>query len=264
MSLLPGLVMLPMPFVLLLFIGVVVGLRRRVGRILVVTAAAALLCFSLPVTGKLALMGMLGGVSPLKRIAGGGFDAVVVPLAGVFADSNGRWWPRHPTIQRASRGWSLAREFGVPLVLSGGVVRPGERSEASVTYQFFQQIGDSLATEIIVEESARNSAGTALAVGEMSVDWQFRRIILVSDEAHLPRMSAAIRRQGLAVCAVATSSAVDAGLVWTDFVPSARGYGYAQQAVRETAAISWYALNGWLRLSDLLGPARGEQFCNAS
>jgi uncharacterized SAM-binding protein YcdF (DUF218 family) len=262
MSLLPGLLILPMPFVLLLVLGVVVGLRRPAGRRLAVTAAAALLILSLPATGKLVLMGMLGGVSPLKQIIGGKFDAVVVPLAGVFVDSNGRWWPTRRTMLRSSHGLSLARELGVPLVLSGGIVHRGERSEASVAYEFLSRAGDSQAVNIIVDESARNSAGTAFAVGKMSADWLFQRIILVSDESHLLRMSAAIRRQGLAVCAVATSSAVNVSLDWTNFVPSARGYSYAQRVVREMAAISWYALNGWLRLSDLHGPAPGEELCD--
>ena len=263
MSLLPGLFMLPMPFVLLLVLGVVIGVRGRVGRIMVVTATTALLILSLPATGKLALMGMLGGVSQLKRISEGGFGAVVVPLAGVFADSNGRWWLTRPTVRRTSRGWSLAREFGVPLMLSGGVVRPGERSEASVAYEFLQRFGGTHTVTIIVDESARNSAETALAVGRLSAEWSKRRVILVSDEAHLPRMSAAIRHQGLVVCAVATSSALSTGLAWTDFVPSARGFVHAQRAAREAVAILWYAGNGWLILSDLLKPARDEQICDA-
>lgn len=259
MSKIPGLLLLPMPLILLLMIGVFIGLRRRLGVWLVTVSASLLLLLSLPITGKLAQRVLSLGLSPLHELSVGPFDAVVVPLGGLFQDSTGAWWPKRRSITRAVRGWTLARQFYVPLILSGGSTKQNSPSEAEVTRGFLRQHMSALAAGVEIDPNALNSAGTAHYVARRAYGWNDRRIVLVTSESHMPRMTATLRRIGVSVCAVPVS--ISNEIEWGDLVPSARGYSHARRAAREYAAIAWYYWNDWLHLENLFARRSGEEAC---
>jgi uncharacterized SAM-binding protein YcdF (DUF218 family) len=120
-------------------------------------------------------------------------DAALV--LGFALDENGR--ARPSLVSRVEHGVELLRSGAVPsLVLSGGVMHPGQRAEADVMREIALARGaDDRA--LILEprsrstvENFRNSLPLLRALGA-------RRVLIVSEPFHLPRAMILARRAGL-------------------------------------------------------------------
>ena len=226
---------------------------------MVVLSTILLLLLSLPITGKLAQRVLNYGLSPLHAVSNGQFGAVVVPLGGLFQDSAGKWWPKERSVLRSVQGLKLAKKLSAPLILSGGRTAPNAPAEAEVTRDFLESFGAPLPIGIEIDRGALNSFGTANYIANRSVSWENKRVVLVTNESHLPRMTAVLRKNGVSVCVVPVS--VSTEIKWSDLVPSTRGYLYAQRVARELAAIVWYHWNDLLHFEDLYKPLPGEEVC---
>ncbi len=245
----------PMPSVWLLFAGLLM-FRRRLGRALLAAGVVLIVAGSMPVIGQVMLSVLASGAPRYEagRTDPATLDAVVVPLAGAFPDGAGRWWPLPGSVARTVRGQKLQRETGLPLMVLGGAPLPGQSEPEALAIQRLIQLD----ADVSVESTARDSYETAQAVAAqlagMTLLDRPRRVLLVTGASHIMRMSASLRRFGVAVVAAPSAYVDDPRLLRADildFVPSARGMSNVRAAWREFVGIGWYLVTGRIRLRDL-------------
>lgn len=255
---------LPVPLIALLVAGLLAWRRRRLSFALIAASAAGLVGFSLPITADLLEAPLESAAPAFDAAADGGQDEVIlVPTAGIFADSEGSWWASSQSLTRAVAARALQESSGLPLVLIGGSPEDEAESEAvTVARQVGLIPGLDPGTgadgahrpPVFMETAARNSAETAQAAKLILERLGAHRVVLVTEPRHVMRMAASLRHNGLEVLALAAHGAEaprrPLGAL-TGFVPSAGGLNRSAKAVREYVAILWYLGQGHIRLSDL-------------
>jgi len=246
----------PIPLILVLVLGVLLGRRRRLGRILVIGATVALLAVCLPVVGRL-LEAPLIAAAPIYDVSKNSNDAaIVVPTAGIFADASGTWWPASESIVRAVVGRKLHTTTGLPLLLIGGSPRGEAESEALVVARATGLVdaNDRPVTGIYVETAAQNSTETAAAAQPILDRLGVKHVVLITSPTHTVRMSASLRHVGYSVSVHVDDDApaLVAPLGTLEpYLPSADGLSRSTGAVHEYLGILWYLLNGYLTVADL-------------
>ncbi len=236
---------IPIPFVFILILGIVFWKRRQLSFALIFFATCMLLLLSLPFIGAIISKPLL---SAPTRVLEGNLPKegiVLVPTAGIFADSNGHWWSNSVGIKRAVVGRELSYSLGIPLVLSGGSPRGEPRSESKVLAEQLKLDGPN----IVLETTARNSYETAVKVAQIMSTYSSSNVILVTSPNHTARMVACLRSQGLSVSTVLISKRKPISLF--SFLPSASGMGQSRNAIHEYFAILFYLLRGYINVLDL-------------
>ena len=233
----------PVPLIILLVLGVFFWNYRRLSFVLIVFATGFLVILSLPVTSR-----VLTYPLSMEQYLDSGqeVDAVLVPTAGMFLDPSGRWWSNNTGVVRAVRGRQLSQQLDIPLIISGGSPETEPVSEAEVLVEQLGLGGETL----IVEKDADNTWETAVAVSSIMSSLGGGRVLLVTSPAHLKRMAATLRAQGLGVSVVASRfpNKKKAAYGW---IPSAAGMGASRGALREYIAIMYYLMNRYIKVSDL-------------
>ena len=245
----------PMPALWILLPGVIL-LRRRFGKMLVLSGGVLLFVGTTPFAGNI-LLGILERGAPVFDVGATtneAFDAIVVPLAGAYEDPAGRWWPMPGSVARTVRGQQLQAETGLRLIILGGAPLPGQSEPETVALQRVITLGP----DTVVESTARNTFETARAVSELlrmaEIEGRAPRVVIVTGGSHVTRMAASLRRFGIHVAAAPPQRHEDARIArnfWLDLVPSARGAGRVRRAAHEFTGIGLYLVTGRIRLQDL-------------
>ena len=143
---------------------------------------------------------------------------------------------------------------GLPLIVVGGAPFPNQPVPEVVALQ--QVI--ALPPDTVVETKARDTFETAQAVAEILVGFEGgdrpRRVVIVTDGSHVRRMTAALRRFGVAAVAPPARRYTDprvARNIWLDLLPSARGARLVRRGLHEITAIGWYLASGRIGPGDL-------------
>ncbi len=239
---------LPMPFVWLLVIGLVFWSRPVVGRRLVAVTTVAFFISSLAIVGKIVLLAFLATVPVWEAGMAPKPVAIIVPTGGIFADETGRWWPSSSSIHRAVMATQLRQQLDVPLIISGGAPVNGQPPEARVIATELALTGPA----VILETTARNSQETGQAVAGIMKNLPVGPVMLATSDMHVARMGAVLRHAGLSVRQPSHHRETVKRVVWTDFIPSTLGLAYSARLSRESWAILWYVVKGYLSLHDFV------------
>ena len=179
-------------------------------------------------------------------------QAIVVLGGGVFAPS--RWDPStrigEATLHRCLRAVELYKQ-GPPctIVVAGGRPDPSSKSltEARVMSDFLILSGVQ-PTDIRVEESSTNTFENALNTQQLlrpDMADGTRRILLVTDGAHLCRASRCLSKQGFIVTpAGCRYLAIDPPTSPLSYVPRPEGASTTKAALHEYVGLAWYWLRG--------------------
>jgi len=227
----------PMGLLLCAALGAI--LRRRT---LLAIGLAGLLLLGLPIVSGTLLVLLERGLdthvdpatAPQAIVILSGDQQRIVTAAGTI------WHVGMLTLQREQAGAALARRTHLPVLVSGGVIRPGAPSLAAmmtesmdadfgVTVRWGEDgSGDTW-------ENARRSAALLRAAG-------INRVYLVTHAWHMRRALLAFRRAGLE--AVAAPVQIDAGPEWSagSFTPNARAWQECFWAVHELVGWAWYEI----------------------
>lgn len=244
-----------MPALWLLLLGLVL-MRRRTGRMILVTTGILLLVGSTPVFGGFLLGFLEHGAQSFEddRADASSFDAIVVPLGGAYADPVGRWWPLPGSVLRTVRGQQIQSETGLPLIVVGGAPFPNQTEAEAIALQRVI----TLMPNTIVEATAQDTFQTAEAVSSILKDFErvgsAPRVILVTSGFHVRRMAASLRRFGIEVAVPPARRYADVRIsrnAWLDLVPCERGLRIVRRALHETYAITWYLVTGRIGLRHL-------------
>lgn len=172
--------------------------KRAAGRKVVLVVGLALYALSLPSVSELLVRGLESRYPQPSAPAG---DVLVFLGGGAVAgvpDVEG--WDQLSSFS-ASRLLTVARlqkRLGLPVILSGGKVLPGDAEEAVVGQRVLVGLGVP-AREIFVDARSRNTAENARYTKELCVQHGWTQPLLVTSALHLPRATAFFKRAGLNV-----------------------------------------------------------------
>jgi uncharacterized SAM-binding protein YcdF (DUF218 family) len=238
---------LPPGFVLLLgVLGLVLLRRRRVwGTGLLGASLALLWLLSAPAVGRVLLHGLETYPALDTRALAAAEAGAIVILAGGrerAAPEYGGETVSRMTLVRLRYGARLYRQTGFPVLVSGGRVFGGGRSEASLMRTALAEDFDVPVRW--VEGESRNTAENARLSAKVLNESGVRRVILVTDAWHMPRAVSAFERAGLQVVAAPTRFHLrDPGkpfpLRW---LPDADALLMSARALHEYVGRVWYVL----------------------
>lgn len=185
----------------------------RRGRRLVLLAGVWLAVWSLPVVSE-GLRGALearAGERLLQRLPNA--PALVV-LGGGVAGPRPPLRPDPDLGRSADRLWHAARLYHAGkapvVVVSGGVVRTGDGSEAQAMHQVLRSLGVADAA-IWMEDQSANTAGNAARVVQLLRTRGVEQPLLVTSALHMPRAVAEFAQAGMAVTPAPTDFEVTGG-----------------------------------------------------
>ena len=242
------LVLPPASLIILALVGLFFH-KRRFGIVLSVMALLGLLLSSLPiVTGTLA--GFWERFPPLQpsHVAEFQPQAVVVIGGGVKHNASEYQAPLtvHPrTLLRLRYAAKIAREYDLPILVSGGVVEDMNVSEAQLMAQVLEQEFNVFVTW--QEQDSRNTAENAQFTRDLLIKQGVTDIILVTQAYHMPRAISEFRKSGFNVLPAPTdfirpSSEALSDLKFSDFIPSSTALTESFLLAHESLGMLWYAI----------------------
>lgn len=237
------------PFGLFLIIGIgwlVMPWRRRLGRALFAVGLVALYLLSTPYVGSL----LLGGLQVHKALALNppvqDIGAIVVLGAGVYreAPEYGAETPDSLTLARIRYGAKLHRDLGLPLLVTGGSVRPTGRPVGVVMQESLEQ--DFVVPVKWVETESKNTFENAKSSSQILGLAGITKVYLVTHAWHMRRAKGVFEAAGLQVVPAPMGFVSSPGPELGDFVANPAGLVMSYYAVYEGVGLLWYALNGYL------------------
>jgi len=237
-----GVVVPPVSLALLALAGLgLMRWRRTAGAALAGASLLALLGLSVPAVA-FGMMSVLEGPPAPDPRAARGAGAVVI-LGGGVARGAVEWGGDTVggfTLQRLRYGAHLARETGLPVLVTGAAPAAGLAGEAELMREVLQREfgvgvrwfdGDARHTA----DNARHAAALLRADG-------VQRVLLVTSAFHMPRARRIFEQQGLDVVPAPTGYLGYAGgeYEWPHLVPNGDALRVSHVALREMAARLWY------------------------
>ena len=236
--------------------------RRRFGLLLVLAGlVTAILSATWPVARHLPnwleapYVGLdpLGARLPTTRLAawradpGSAPQAIVMLTAGASTDGPGSDRDERlsgDTTERAIHAARLSKLTGLPILVSGGTVRPIRGSLAALSREFIE--GDLGVPVRWSEDRSRDTAANALYTAQMLGPEGITRILLVTSATHMRRSQRLFENQGFTVmpapCCFIGKSAVSA---WQWFWPTGEALMASYVSAHEIIGMVWYGLTGW-------------------
>ena len=246
MTIVKALIEPPAVLFILALLGLIVGLRfRRTGQALHITAALTLLLLSLPIVAHTLVRSLEAEIAAAPAPVGAAPGAIVILSAGVQATdfAGTRLNVDELTLDRLRRGAALHRETGIPILLSGGIPRPGGRALADL-------MATSLRSDFGIEPhwletASRTTAENALYSAQILHVENIERIFLVTQSWHLLRAMVEFQRYGIEVFPVAAGYEIVHGqFTILHLIPSASALLRSRFAIHEYIGRAWYALQG--------------------
>ena len=216
--------------------------RRRVGRFLLAAGLAGLVMFSLPLVSSLLILSLERGVptqpdpaDPPQAIIILSADLTPVAVPGGVGFTVGRL-----TLERERAGAALARHSGLPILLSGGRVRPGAPTLAALMAQSLHY-DFGLAPQWLEDQSLdtwENAARSAVMLRAAGIDSAY----VVTNAWHMRRALIAFRAAGFRVTAAPAMPDVAPRLALASLLPRISAWQESYWALHEWIGCAWYAL----------------------
>jgi uncharacterized SAM-binding protein YcdF (DUF218 family) len=216
--------------------------RHRAGRILLALGLGGMVVFGLPMVAGILLCSLETGFSttpPPKDPPGAivilSGDETNIWVAGHEAQMVG-----HLTLEREVTGANLARRTGLPILVTGGVVFPGDPSLAALMSRSLKQDFGLLPTwtenrSSNTWENAKFSATILRAAG-------IRSVYVVTHAWHMRRAMMAFRAAGLIATAAPTPLDDPPHPAWHNLLPHISAWQESFWAMHEWIGCAWYAL----------------------
>jgi uncharacterized SAM-binding protein YcdF (DUF218 family) len=185
------------------------------------------------------------GIRAIVVLSGYGEDSSFLPVTSKLSEE---------TIARMVEGIRLYRELpGVKLVVSGGVLRAGERPIADLMADFAKAMGVPEG-DVVIETKSETTHENLVEVKKIIGSEPF---ILVTSACDLRRSTAVARNLGMkplaAPAAIWAAQNYPAGMPWLEWsrkliegvaTPSTSRFGYLQWAYHEYVGYAWYWMLG--------------------
>jgi uncharacterized SAM-binding protein YcdF (DUF218 family) len=237
-----ALILPPTGLLLLALMGLaLIGRHPRTGRAMAAAATMALLVLSTPLVSN-QLIRLLDDSPPLDLAQVRSAQAIVIPGGGVRpnalefgGDTLGRL-----TLERVRYGARVAKQTGLPVLVTGGSVLGDSETEAKL-------MRDALDNEFGVtvrwiEDRSRNTRQNAEFSAAILRAQGIRRVVLVMHSFDMPRARSEFARVGIATIPAPTGIPSDT-IDWpSDVFPGIGGLQASYYACYEWAALTWRSL----------------------
>lgn len=232
-------------------LGALLWRRAKVTAVtLVLLAWFSLLLLSLPALSYHLLRWLeapyLGGVLVDNRHSEAG--AIVVLGAGRQRNSPeyGEDQVSYHGMWRLRYGAHLARQLPLPVVVSGGLVRPyNTRSEAAIGGRLLR-VDLGVSNPVWLEEESRNTWENAQYTAALLADKNIKTVILVTHAYHMRRAQLSFEHFGLEVIPMATGFLGFSGSGWWDgWLPDTTSLYRSRIALHESMGLLAYSLKGF-------------------
>ena len=213
---------------------------------------ALLYALGMPISGHFAMSSLERTYPPrpletqLERA-----DAIVVLSGYSFPTGGHRLKPElaHDTLYRCIHAVDLYRAGGPrPVVVTGGEVEgaTGDPPLGEQMRDFLILLGVR-ENDLIVEAHSRNTHENAVKCGRILRERKLRRIVLITDAAHMRRAVLCFEREGLEVVASGCQyRALKFDLSILSFYPTPSAANGVLTAFHEWLGLVWYRWNGWI------------------
>lgn len=215
--------------------------RRRLGGSLLVLSVASAVALTLPIVAEWGASTLQVDPPLPPDVTTLEADAIVVLSADFRADppEYGVDVPGPLSLERCRYAAHLARRTGLPLLVSGGVLRP---DRPAISVQLRRHLEDELGVAVRwTEERSRTTAENARFSAELLRAQGLQRVALVTHAWHMPRARAAFERAGLTVLAAPTAPAARAVDRLHGLVPRAESFQLSVRVLHEWVGRIWYA-----------------------
>lgn len=217
---------------------------RRAGIASAVLGALGLLLLTIPYVAFGLLNSLQKGIDPIAPTASTIDAEAIVVLSGDVDCDPPEYGPDQPgalSMQRSRYGAALARRTGLPLLITGGVLRPDRRPVSHVLRDFVQ---DELSVAVRwTEDRSVDTRGNARFSAEILKDAGIERVAVVTHAWHMPRAKRAFERAGLTVLPAPTIASTGPSGLRDGLIPSGRALRDSTWAIHEWIGRAWY----WLR-----------------
>lgn len=212
--------------------------RRRLGFSLIAFSAIALYLLSIPVVANRLLTSLESGQAVDLRQAA---QAIVILGGGIYADTPeyGGETIDAVTLERVRYGARLHRQTELPILVSGGIVRNGQRVSEAALMQ--KSLVEDFGTPVHwVEGQAHTTEENAVLTARILMPLGIKRVYLVSHAWHMPRAMRAFQSAGLTPIAAPTGFTTSFRRDIRDFIPDAKALRKSYYAMHEGIGLLWY------------------------
>jgi uncharacterized SAM-binding protein YcdF (DUF218 family) len=229
----------PTGLLLLALVGLAMIRRHpRIGRLLATAGVITLLALSTPIVAG-ALVRLLDDSPPIDLAVAKAAQAIVIPGGGVRrnaleygGDTLGRL-----TLERVRYGARLAKQTGLPVLVTGGSVLGNTVPEAVLMKEALEnEFGVSVRW---VEERSRNTRENAAHSAEILRTAGFQSIVLVMHRFDVPRTAEMYAAAGLQVIPAPIGVSRHEIDLPEDLVPGVSALVTSYYACYELAALAW-------------------------
>lgn len=217
------------------------SLRRRIGGWMAGLGFLGLVVFSLPATAWLLMTALERDLPTGTAEAPGAI--VILSAEDLRAVPGGILDPPDVgmlTLERLRAGARLHKRTGLPILVSGGVLRPGDPPIAQAMARVLAEAFDA-PPRWVEDRSATTWENAAFSAGILRADG-IAAVHLVTQGWHMRRSLLAFRRAGMPAAAAPTHLTGPAALGLASFVPGARAWAESRYAMHEWIGLGWYAL----------------------
>ncbi|QDV08827.1 hypothetical protein Poly30_43820 [Planctomycetes bacterium Poly30] len=216
---------------------------RRMGTSLAALSGAVLVALSIPQVAFWLLDSLQ--TSPAISPTAESIDAeAILVLSGDVDCDPPEFGPDQPgpiSLQRCRYAARLSTRTGVPILISGGVLRPDRRAVSLVLRDFVQ---DELHVPVRwTEERSHTTRENARYSAEILARDGIRRVAVVTHAWHMPRAIEVCKAAGLVVLPAPTAPATPPANLRDAFVPRARSFRDSAWAIHEWIGRLWYRIS---------------------
>lgn len=230
----------PTSLVVLAICGALLARRWAAGSAIAVLSLLTLLGLSTTYVARLLTRTL--EPPPLALHDRAGAQAIVV-LAGGRVRASPEWsgdTVSATTLRRLRYGALLARETGLPVLLSGGDPDRTGVPEARLMRAALER--DFGVRPRWIEDRSKDTAENARLTAALLVPLGLTRVLLVTDAFHMPRARRAFAAAGLTPIAASTGYVGRSPFRLQHLVPNAEALRISNVALREWVAVGWYRL----------------------
>ena len=216
------------------------GRHARLGRTLALAGTIALALLSMPAVGWF-LIRSLDHTPALNAAQRSGAQAIVILGGGtrLYAAEYGAATIGTITLERIRYGARLARETGLPVLVSGGSVRGAPPEALLMRNALVHEFGVPVRW---IEARARNTHENAVRSAQILKASGVTRVILVGHSFDFPRARKEFEAAGIDVTPAPIAIPPSQAAEFADFVPGVQGLRISYYALYEVLANILYEL----------------------
>jgi uncharacterized SAM-binding protein YcdF (DUF218 family) len=214
---------------------------RRLGELATAVSCVLLIAMSMPLFGGTMLVALERHL-PSDAVPPGKPGAIVVLTGDIdrYGGDDPGYGPGRLTLERERAGGSLFRRVQLPVLVTGGVLRPGDPPIAAV---MAQSLHDDFQIPVRwVEPRSRDTWENAEYSAEILRANGISTIYLVTHAWHMRRAMLAFRHFGIQVIPAPVQIDPYPGLSLFDLMPQVYGWQVSYYAVHEWLGYADYAL----------------------